>query len=118
MSPAARQLGGRMITCIIPTGRGREILETLRTERNIDTAILAHARGVSQVSGGLNWEVGDSLEKDIIKLNCHNDEADEIFDYLFDIAGIDRPHGGIIFMEELHCSTEYSLPEIPLENQT
>ncbi len=115
MSSAARQFGGKMITCIIPTGRGREILETLRAERNIDAAVLAYARGVSQVSGGLNWEVGDSLEKDIIKLTCHNDEADDIFDCLFQIAEINRPHGGIIFMEALHCSTEYRLPELPLE---
>lgn len=61
MSSITTLMGGRVITCIIPSGRGREIIDKLYQEKQQNTAILLHARGVSEVSGGLNWEMGDSL---------------------------------------------------------
>ena len=40
-------------------------------------------------------------------------EADEIFSWLFDIARIDRPHGGLIYMAALGHATPFVLPELP-----
>ncbi len=43
------------------------------------------------------------------------EQADDIFYYIYEEAGINRPHGGIICIPSLAMSTPFILPELPDE---
>ena len=38
-------------------------------------------------------------------------KADAVFDYIYDVAELDRPGGGMVWMEQLRGATPFLLPE-------
>ena len=55
--------------------------------------------------------VGEQTEKEILTVTVSSEDADEIFGFIHDEAGINKPHGGLIYMSNLDCVSAYSLPE-------
>jgi len=47
----------------------------------------------------------------VVQIVAKTEEADELFDYVHEIAQIDRPGGGLIMQGPLIASTLYELPE-------
>ncbi|MBT6278116.1 MAG: hypothetical protein HOI95_28780 [Chromatiales bacterium] len=44
------------------------------------------------------------------------ERAEEVFEFIYHDAHIDRPHGGIIYMAALTQATQFTLPELPEED--
>lgn len=85
----------RVLTCIMPAGRGTEVLEALRRETGVISAYAHHARGIGTHS--LRHRVY-SDEKQILTVLVDAARADDVFHFLYYSAGLDTPHAGMIMM--------------------
>ena len=103
----------KRITCILPHGIALDVLQRLKDEKGIIEASMNSARGMGKLTPLAHRGVGEQTEKDILNVIVSAAEADEIFEYLFDIARIDRPHGGLIYMTVLGHATPFVLPDLP-----
>jgi len=103
----------KLITCILPHGIALDVLQRLKDEKGIIEASTNTARGMGKLTPLAHRGPGEQSEKDILNVIVSAAEADEIFEYLFDIARIDRPHGGLIYMAALGHATPFVLPELP-----
>ena len=102
----------KLITCILPRGTALDVLQKLRDEKGVIEAAANSARGMGKLTPLAHRGVGGETEKDMLNVLVPADRADELFEYLYDIARINRPHGGIIFMTRLGRSTPFILPEL------
>ena len=89
----------RLITCILPKGRGRIVQEALAEEEGIHTATGHGARG----SGRFSMLSAGSL-------------GTELFEKMYFVGEMDQPHGGIIFMTRLRRGMAMTLPELEPED--
>jgi hypothetical protein len=105
----------KLITCILPKGIALTLNEKLMHDKGINTGNINNARGVGHMNFQGNLRVGDESGREIFSVMVKASEADEIFEFIYMQAGIDRPNGGIIYQQELHQSTEFVLPDIPTE---
>lgn len=96
----------RSITAILPGHVCKIMAERLLKERAIMTANISHARGHSVVSGLV------SEEMEVLNVIVDEDIADFIFEFIYFEAGIDKPHGGIMFQEHIHKAADYLLSDI------
>jgi hypothetical protein len=85
----------KVITCIMPSGRGVEVLETLRRERGVVSASIHHARGIGTHS--LRHRVY-SDEKQVLTALVGAAQADAVFELIYFAAGINAPHAGMVMM--------------------
>jgi nitrogen regulatory protein PII len=105
----------KLITCIVPHGRALPVLKALQDEYGIITVNIYRARGTGRMTP-LAWRgLGETTEKDIMSVVVDEDKSEEIFGFIYESAAINQPHGGIIFQQGLRSSTDFSLPEIPVE---
>jgi len=108
----------KAITCVVPRGHALPVIKALRDDYGIITANMTRARGSGRMTP-LAWRgVGESTEKDIMTVIVDENMSEEIFNYIYTTAGIDQPHGGIVFQSPLAKTTEYELPDIPEEEKT
>ena len=106
---------GKIITGILPGGKAMDILKKLREEKGIISANANTARGMGKLTPRAYRGFGEQTEKQILNVIVDADRADEIFEYIYHEANIDRPHGGIIFMARLQQRTPFVLPDLPEE---
>lgn len=85
----------RVITCVMPVGRGAEVLETLRREHGVVSAAVHHARGIGTHS--LRHRVY-SDEKQVLTAVVAAECSDAVFELIYFAAGIDAPHAGMVMM--------------------
>lgn len=85
----------RVITCVMPAGRGAELLEVLRREQGVVSASVHHARGIGTHS--LRHRVY-SDEKQVLTALVAAEQADAVFELLYHAAGVDVPHAGMVMM--------------------
>ena len=100
----------KMIQAIIPMGTALPVLKALREEKGLDAANINFARGVGRFVRGSERRLGDDEEKEILSVVVPKDRADEIFEWLFHKANMDRPHGGIVYMLPLSHASAFSIP--------
>ena len=106
----------KLITGILPPGRGHEMLKKLKEHKGIITANLDTARGMGKLTPDAHRTgVGSQTEKEILNVVISADRADEIFEYIYEEAQVNKPHGGLIYMTRLTQSSKYILPELPDE---
>ena len=86
----------RVITCVMPAGRGAEVLEILRREQGVVSASLHHARGIGTRSLRRHRAYAD--EKQVITALVVAGQGDAVFELLYFAAGIDTPHAGMVMM--------------------
>lgn len=96
----------KSITAILPVKVSKEIAEKLFNERAITTVNISHARGHSVVSGLV------SEEMDVLNIIVDEGIVDLVFEFIYFEAGIDKPHGGIMFVEDLLDANEYILSDM------
>lgn len=102
----------KLITCIVPHGRALPVLKALKDGYGIIAANIHRARGSGRMTP-LAWRgVGESTEKDILSVVVDEADSEKIFAFIYDEAGINQPHGGILYQESLKASTDFTLPEI------
>ncbi len=104
----------KLITCIMPCGRAPPVLEALKEQLGI-LANIHHARGTGRMTP-LAWRgVGEAAEKDVMSVIVAASRAEEVFGFIYEHGGINRPHGGILYQQPLGKSTEFLLPDLPDE---
>ena len=101
----------KLITCILPKGICFDVEKSLKEEKGIVTANVKTARGLGKLTPLAYRGVGEQTEKEILTVTVSSEDADEIFGFIHDDAGINKHHGGLIYMSNLDCVSAYSLPE-------
>ena len=87
----------KTITCVVPSGHALELLERLRAERGMTSAYAHHARDVAAHTSSRGQTIAD--ESELVTVLVAAEEADQMFEFLHQAAGIGEPEGGLIFME-------------------
>lgn len=85
----------KVITCIMPAGRGAEVLEVLRREQGVTSASIHHARGIGTHS--LRHRVY-SDEKQVLTVVVAAEQSDAVFELIYFAAGLNSPHAGMVMM--------------------
>ena len=96
----------KLITCILPKGHGHQLLPLLKNELGIVTATLSTARGGGRSYVGMLGK-GEQTEKDLVNIVVTHADADAVFAWLYQRAGIGEAHGGVIFMHALAKATQF-----------
>jgi hypothetical protein len=97
----------KMITCIVPSGHALALLERLGAERGVTSAYAHHARDVAAHTSGRGQTIADESEVVLVAA----EEADQMFEFLHQAAGIGAPQGGLIFMERTLAARASPAPE-------
>jgi len=105
----------KIITCILPKGRGIIVLKALREQHNIIAATINNARGVGKITPLSYRGIGGSSEKEILSVVAPAEGCDELFGAIYELAEINRPHGGLMYQSALGCATPWTLPDLPEE---
>lgn len=105
----------KLITAILPKGVSLGVVKMLREEKGVNTANFNFARGTGKLtplkySGGVV-----EREKEILTVIVEAARSEEIFAYVYEHAGVNKPHGGLMFMHSLMRSTAYLLPDLSEE---
>ena len=96
----------KLITCILQEDLSHSIIEHLHEQKKVFTANKFSARGMSFT------DRLDVRQMDVISVVVEEEEAEDIFEYIFIHGKIDAEHGGLIFQEALGRSTLYALPNL------
>ena len=89
----------RLITAIVPVGRGQPLLERLTREPAVLSVSHHHARGVGTRRVKPGRMVFD--EKDVVLVLVGAEHADEIFGLIYREGGIGERHAGVMFQERI-----------------
>ena len=105
----------KVITCILPKGRAMPVVRLLARERGLTAVDLHYARGVGRITPLRHRGIGETSEKEILTVAVPSSEADALFETIYEIAEVNRPHGGLMFMHALTAATGFRLPDLPEE---
>ncbi len=100
----------KLITAILPKGVAINVTRLLKQEKGILTANFVFARGIGKMTPLKYRGVGEQSERGILSTVVPEERGEEIFEYIFNVAEINKPHGGFIYMYPM-LSSEYCLPE-------
>ncbi len=103
----------KLITCILPKGNALQTMAALKSGYGIITANMNFARGVGRLTPLAYGGINEQTEKEILTVVVPEAQADEIFSFIYHEAQINRPQGGLMYMQSLQQSIPFSLPEIP-----
>lgn len=93
-----------------------KVVDALKSDKGIIATNVNNARGVGKITPLAYRGIGGQSEKEIINIVVEEDQADEIFEYIYHKADINRPHGGLMYMCQLQKATPFTLPDLPDEN--
>lgn len=105
----------KLITCLLPKGVAPGIVKLLKEEKGIFKANINSARGLGKITPLAYRGVGEQSEKEILNVVVEAQLADEIFEFIYYEADINRPHGGMMYQCDLRRATPFILPELPEE---
>lgn len=105
----------KVITCILPKGNAQAVLCSLVKNKGVNAVDIHFARGVGRITPLSHRGIGETSEKEILTVSIPAAQADELFEYIYDIANINRPHGGMMYMQALSMTSHFELPDLPEE---
>lgn len=106
----------KLITVVLPKGRDKELVHKLVEELGIQKVNVNFARGLGRITPLRHRGVGETTEKSIVTVLVEEQRADEVFEFIFFEADINRPHGGLMFQQPLLATTAFNLPELEEED--
>ncbi len=102
----------KLITCILPKGNARNMMATLKEQFGINTVNTHKARGVGKSAPLSQRGFGEQTEKEILSVVVTEEQAEEVFEYLYFESGISEPHGGLMYIGKLKSALLLALPEV------
>jgi nitrogen regulatory protein PII len=117
MTELSLETDSRLISCVVPKGRGAPLQKALADNKALHNATLHHGRGVGKSLHSANRSIGDQQERDILEVIVGQDKCDEIFEYIFFEAKINEPHGGIIYVSKVSKNSHFELPDVAWEKE-
>jgi len=99
MDDAGQLQSYKVITCFLPAGKGKAVLDALRGQKGLYSAFVHHARGAGVDSGRDNRRPF-YIEREVITVLAPVERADEVFEFLYFSAGLNQPHAGMVLMEK------------------
>ena len=91
---------------------GLPLVKLLKDETGISTANVSNRRGTRASS---NSDFGDWVEVDVLDVVVDAERVDEIFNFIYEKAGIGEGNHGFMVQSNLSRSTKFSLPDLPEE---
>ena len=107
-----QNLNSKLITSVLPNGTGIPLVKLLKEETGISTGNVSNSRGTGTSAGN---DFGDWVEVDVLDVVVDADRADEIFNFIYEKAGIGEGNHGFMIQQSLVGSTKFSLPDLPEE---
>ena len=105
----------KLITCILPKGKGVSVVRALKDEKALFGAHVNSARGTGRMTHRTVRKQMTETEKDVLTVIVPQEREDEIFAYIYETAGIGKPHGGLMYLTSLSAATVFALPDLPDE---
>ena len=102
----------KLITSFLPKGTGLDLVKALNNETGVATGNVSNSRGTGTSS---NSTFGDWVEVDVFDVIVDANRADEIFNFIYNKAGIGEGNHGFIIQSNLVQATRFSLPDLPKE---
>jgi hypothetical protein len=107
----------KLLTAILPKGVGRGILVALKRDKGIVSANLNYARGTGRMTHrAYHGARTTAIEKDVLSVVVPADRSEELFEFIYHEAGMDLPHGGILYQVDVGRVSEFVLPDLPDED--
>jgi nitrogen regulatory protein PII len=103
----------KLITCVLNSEKVEKVvLHALYKERQITRANSINCRGFASLFEAKTE--ADDLPRPhfarLIEVIVPEAEADEVFDFIYQKAGLDKPGAGVVFMATLLGASSFSLP--------
>ena len=96
----------KLISCIINSEEvKRDLLQALYDERHITRVNSTNCRGYTSSS------LPQAHFTHLIEVIVAESQADELFDFIFRKAGLDKPDVGVVFIAPLHNSSNFYMPD-------
>ncbi len=103
----------KLITSFLPHGTGVSMIKLLKEETGVYTGNVNSSRGTGSSAGASDFD--SWVEVDVLDVVVDANRADEIFNFIYEKAGIGEGNHGFIIQQNLARSTKFSLPDLPLE---
>ena len=102
----------KLITCIASEDKAKEATEGVAKTFGIQAMVNHFSRGFGRSSPLGTQKLGQQTEKVIISVIVDKKQVDAVFTYIFHAAGLDRPHGGIIYVTAIQQAVVSPLAEV------
>ena len=103
----------KLITSFLPKGKGLELVKAVKEETGISTGNVSSHRGTGTSS---NSTFGEWVEVDVFDVVVEAERADEVFNFIYEKAGIGEGQHGFMVQSNLSRTTKFSLPDLPKES--
>ena len=88
-------------------GKAMPVLKQLKEEFNIIAGNINHARGSGRITPLASRGIGEQTEKEILNVVVDEAQVEAVFEFIFCVAEINQPQGGLLFQTTLSGATRY-----------
>lgn len=104
----------KLITCILPKGSARALSEKLWLDKKLNSVNDQDARRITTLTESTHKAI--AMENEVLTVIVAEEDADEIFEFIYYEAKVYEPNGSIIYMTNLVESNLFTLPHLPRES--
>ena len=117
--PSVPREACKLISCVLPDdGTEKKLIRALRDEKQITRANSISCLGL-EILADARTKFGELPEPTLVRkvdVVVPEEEADELYDYIYEKAQIGRPEGGAIWLRRLAVASPFDLPaDVPVE---